>query len=245
MIHSSRRSENDLQLVVLAGLSGLLYSSWPIGYVLNPSASAGLVSNLGGIGQPYNWLFILLDIVSGLLITVVAWLILRGRNRPVSTLIRYTIFCYGAFGLLTAIDAVLPEDCLVDQHQCGAILSHPLVVLHGLVSLASIGCLTLSLLGVWWLVYKLEYSRLRLQWLLSAAVLIWFFFGLYTAYLLALDQTSAWTQHIFIFACSVWTVVFPLLIYWLVHQCSATATTPQLRKNRGPVARRVKNQLDV
>lgn len=48
-------------------VAGLLYSSWPLGYWLNPQADHGLASNLEALHQPYNWLFILIDISSGVL----------------------------------------------------------------------------------------------------------------------------------------------------------------------------------
>jgi len=64
---------------VFAGLvAALAYCSWPIGFLVNPALTAtGLASDLEAHGQPYSWLFILLDCVTGLFALVavgLAWL---------------------------------------------------------------------------------------------------------------------------------------------------------------------------
>ena len=56
------------------GAGWCFYASWPLGYWLNPVANRGLASNLEAAHQPYNWVFIAFDIVSGLLICVVSGL---------------------------------------------------------------------------------------------------------------------------------------------------------------------------
>lgn len=217
---------------MLAGLSGLLYSSWPLGYVLNPAANRGLASNLEGLRQPYNWLFITLDVASGVLVVIIAWLLLVGRKKAMSRLAQFAIYAYGGFGLLTAIDALLPEDCLADQHQCGSLFQHPMVLLHGLASLASIGCLTLSLLAIWWLVARRPTAASWLRRTLHVVLAIWFIFGFNTALLLLQDQSSALSQHIFIIACSLWTGALPLVVHRLELSSGVITGAKLARKNR-------------
>ncbi len=243
LIRSSSQRVNHLELIVLASLSGLLYSSWPLGYILNPAANRGLASNLGGIHQPYNWLFSLLDIVSGLLVVGVAWLLLVGKQKALSTLASFAIYSYGGFGLLTAIDALIPEDCLADQHQCGLILQHPLVVLHGLISLASIGCLTLSLLAMWWLATRRQASPAWLRWSLHAVLAVWFAFGINTAILLSQDQSSALSQHVFIIACSLWVGALPYMVHRLALSSGVVRAAKSVKKNRRRLILSAKSRL--
>ena len=212
-VRSSSGQRHLLELVVLASLSGLLYCSWPLGYLLNPTANRGLASNLEGLGQPYNWLFIALDIMSGALVGAVAWWLLRGLVKEKNRLVTVAIINYALFGFFTSLDAVLPVDCAADQQQCGPLINHPAVIIHGLISLGSIGFLTISLVLMWWLLSRRRTTPPRLRLSLHLGMVIWFFFGIITAVLIALNRSSALSQHVFILACSVWTGVFPYIIH--------------------------------
>ncbi|HWD24402.1 MAG TPA: hypothetical protein VG368_02965, partial [Acidimicrobiales bacterium] len=56
------------RVAIGVGIAGALaYSSWPLGYVLNgATARSAFASDLELSGQPYNWLFIGLDCVTGI-----------------------------------------------------------------------------------------------------------------------------------------------------------------------------------
>lgn len=193
-------------------MSGLLYSSWPLAYWLNPTANRGLASNLGGIGQPYNWVFIILDIISGLGVCAVAVWLYGSAHPRAHSLTKLAVINYGLFGLFTALDAILPVDCAADQNQCGALINHPLVIWHGLISLTSIACLTFSLMCIWWLVIRLGKKPSWLRYMLKTTLVVWLFFGFLTGILLFLNRSSALSQHVFIIACSLWTGLMPYVI---------------------------------
>jgi hypothetical protein len=70
-----------------------------------------LVSSLDVRGQPYNWLFILLDCVAALsTVVVVAATWPPSRAAHVRQL-RTGLVCYGLFGIVAGIDALLPSSC--------------------------------------------------------------------------------------------------------------------------------------
>ena len=215
---------------MLASLSGLLYSSWPLGYVLNPVANRGLASNLEALHQPYSWLFVALDILCGLLVSYLAWH-LYGLVQKQQTFVRVAIISYGLFGLTTALDAILPLDCAADQHQCGLLLNHPLVILHGIISIASIGLLTLSLVLLWRTVRAADTQLRWLPLILVGFNVIWFFFGIVTGILLLLDRSSAFSQHVFISACSLWMVALP---YVLVQEINRKSLDQKVRVAKTP-----------
>ena len=57
----------------LASAGALAYCSWPLAFLVNPSlAGNGLASSFEAPGQPFSWLFILLDCIAGLCIAVVS-----------------------------------------------------------------------------------------------------------------------------------------------------------------------------
>jgi hypothetical protein len=200
-------------ITLWAILAGILYYSWPLGNYLNPVANRGLASNLEAIGQPYNWLFIGLDIMTGVVIVfITVWLLQWLRNKKAIWL-RSAIWGYGAFGVLTAIDAILPLDCVSTEQRCGAIISDPMVILHGIASIGSIGGLTVSIGAIWWLLVRSKHSGDILRWFLHLTAAGWLGFGIATALLLLASRSSALSQHLFISVCSLWTAVFPYMVW--------------------------------
>src|SRR5690242_19130259 len=109
-----------LKLDILAVLSGLLYASWPLGYWLNPIvAKIGLASGLEALHQPYNWLFIVLDIVCGLLILLACWS-LRRRLDPAGRRRLFDLFLLSIaiFAVGTIADTALPMHCEPSLRHC-------------------------------------------------------------------------------------------------------------------------------
>ncbi len=204
-----------VSLVML--LAGALYSSWPLGYWLNPGGNRGLASNLEASNQPYNWLFIGLDIASGALVVVVTWWLLRfvrhhngGRKH---WWLEAGIVGVAMFGLFTALDAILPLNCIEGTHNCLPPLQNPYYVVHGFVSIMSIFGLTMSIVVFWWLVAKDNRFFQASRWLLHGLLVIWLCFGVGTLVLVVRDQSSTLSQHVFIILCSLWLVALPYYIW--------------------------------
>ncbi len=227
-------SGSTKRLISYAALAALLYSSWPLGYLLNPSGNRGLASNLEGIGQPYNWLFIALDIIAGIIISIVAVAFLQPGLHKSHALVRNAIVSYGLFGAMTALDALLPVDCAADQNGCGIILNHPLVIVHGIASLASIGFMTLSIAFIWLYMMRVGRPTLRIRLTIHAMLATLVLFGCITAVLIAANRTSATSQHVFITVCSIWIVLLPNLI---LSEKLTLITVKKSRRRRAQVVK--------
>lgn len=201
------------RISIWAILAGILYYSWPLGYLLNPPASrGGLASDLGAIGQPYNWVFVVLDSVSGILIVLVALWLKRLWEHTMSRAIKMILWGYGVFGILTTFGALVPLDCLVEFNQCGDYFHNPLVVIHGIASIGAIFGLTISIVGIWLLIIVSFGKGLRIKLFLHSIMLVWFSFGLLTLFLLVTERSSGTAQHVFITVCSIWTAVVPFIL---------------------------------
>lgn len=205
------------KLTAVAALAGVLYSSWPLGYVLNPAANNGLASNLEAAGQPYSWLFVAIDIVCGLLTIGLAFNLARWTIAVKGTrILRIGIIGLALFGLLTIIDALVPIKCVPSiLHQCAPIFSDNdlYTIVHDVISIGSIFGLTLSLTSLWWLLIRRASTPNRLRWMLHGAMLLWFSFGLGTGLLLVLNLPSADSQHVFIILSSLLTAGAPFLVH--------------------------------
>lgn len=199
-------------LTIVAAVAGLLYCSWPLGYILNPVANRGLASNLEAVGQPYNWLFTALDIISGVLICWVAFRLYMNIRRR-SWLILLALFGFGLFGLLTAVDAVLPINCIAPAQSCPPVLHDRYFIIHGIASIGSTNGLTLSIVALWWLLVRSKGTPSIVRYTLHAIILIWFGFGIGTGALILLDRSSVLSQHVFIVVCSLWSAALPYLLY--------------------------------
>ena len=130
----------------------LAYCSWPLAFLVNPSlAGNGLASSFEAPSQPFSWLFILLDCIAGLCITVVCIRELRAHRGFLrqSRAFSFALLGYATFGLATVTDAVVPLRCGSGSVQVCASQIWPLTpddVLTG-VAMAAL-CLAATTLAV-------------------------------------------------------------------------------------------------
>lgn len=210
-----------LRLSAIMLLAGILYSSWPLGYFLNPRADRGLASNLEALHQPYNWLFILLDILSGALVCGATWWLLRFIRRHErlknSFWLQTAVVGMGMFGFLTALDAMLPLNCVDSVQRCLPPLEDPYFVIHGIASILSITGLTLSIFAIWWLLARDPRIVVALRWVLHIMLFVWLSFGVGTAVLVMRDRSSGLSQHVFILFCSLWVILVPYYIWQILR----------------------------
>ena len=187
----------------LAILSGILYSSWPLGSIFNPNvARRGLASALEGIGQPYNWLFIITDIVSSLLIVAVCWFIwqrLRGTHDK--RLISFALLNVVIFAAGTIVDAALPLRCDPTIQICRSYKQDHLLLAHGLFSILAAICLFVSLVILWW--------HRRRNVLINSLVLGYMLFSLFSLIAILKPGIGNLSQHYYLTLCGVWLALLP------------------------------------
>jgi len=187
-------------------VAAFLYSSWPLGYLLNPAvAHHAFASQLEASGQPYNWLFISLDVVSGfalLMVGITQWI----RTKHLA--IRLSILSYSLFAILIMVAALVPFNCDSMPTKCTDVIHSPLFVIHGLTSIVSIvalfSCIFLIILSLF------TRKRLRNMWLFAATILTaWGVNGI-----VAIEDyhrvVEIIVQYIFITICSV-SIIFAVV----------------------------------
>lgn len=157
----------------LCVIAGVLYNSWPLGYVLDAgTAHSELASSLERAGHPYYWVFLLGDLLTALCVLLAAavirfrlWRSLHSRTWAV------TSAGMAVFGVFTVVSALAPAGCAVEPAlKCGtagvglgldafASTIAALGLLAGLISLSARGirrtedrglaAITLGALGAW------------------------------------------------------------------------------------------------
>lgn len=134
---------NNLRVGLLVVTASVLYNSWPLGYILDPAVGRhALASELQAPHHPYNWLFILTDVLAGIIVIGIgAYQFKRFMFRHG----RLTAACIMGFGLLVALAAITPLRCDPTTTACGPLLHHPVIVLHGFASVASVVMLFIAL----------------------------------------------------------------------------------------------------
>ena len=195
-------------ITVLGIAAGIFYSSWPLGYWLNPAVSTNaLASGLEAVGQPYNWLFIATDCISAALMLILCWVLWQKYNghkhKPLlgTILVMVVIFAIG-----TMLDALLPEKCIPAYQVCPSFRHDHLLFTHGLFSIgASVG-LFVSLVLLWW--------QERWSKLLNGLMVAYILFGLISLVeaILPGDEGN-WSQHYYITLCSIWLATLPFAIH--------------------------------
>ena len=98
-------------LLVLAIVAGVFFNNWLLGPILNPHlfSNNGSVSEFSAGGQPYAWIFRALDVLSGLLMVVLALVARRVMVRAkISSWLAGTAL---VLGLANAVDALFVISC--------------------------------------------------------------------------------------------------------------------------------------
>lgn len=104
-------------LLLLSILSAVFYNSWILGYFINKTEiNNAYFSVLEVPGRPYYLLYIILDIICGLIIMSIGFYLLR-RIKPD----KKTILYYLGFGLFIILDAIYPisNQCSATISKCG------------------------------------------------------------------------------------------------------------------------------
>jgi hypothetical protein len=201
-----------VRMTILACLSGLLYSSWPLGYVLNPTVSrSALASALEALHQPYNWVFIAGDVSSSLLMLLICWLLLKHyrQNRQHQVFLGFVLINVSIFAIGTFADTLLPERCLPGAAACPSWQHNPLLLVHGVFSILASLCLFLALLVIWWR------NRTPLLYALMAGYTI---FGLLSLQEAVSTSQGNFSQHYYITLCSLGMAVIPYGVQRTFHK---------------------------
>jgi uncharacterized membrane protein YdcZ (DUF606 family) len=193
---------------LITACSALLYCSWPLGFWLNPLAMhSGLASELGAFGQPYNWVFIAGDIVSGVLLVLAAVLLMRlYRLRGAA---RLAVWLLAVYGICGALDAALPMRCLPSLQVCGPIFHDPLLVLHGVFDFVG----SIALFGT--LLAAAQYvHRQNQQWRPWIYVMGFggALFALLSLVLYVAHGPGYWAQRYYITLSCIWVMSLPFIV---------------------------------
>jgi hypothetical protein len=189
--------------IIAACLAAILYSSWPLGFIVNPAVSKyDYASELESAHQPYNWLFITLDVATGIVLIISGYMQWRKAKKLT---VRLSILGYVLFGVLVIAAAIAPYNCNSITQNCIADATQPAFIVHGLSSIFSVVFLFVSMA----LLSKILYDRHLYRWLglLSGMLLAWGFIGLYALIQLEQGVKSNWVQYLFITVCSLSIVV--------------------------------------
>lgn len=191
---------------ILAVAAGAVYNSWPLGFWLNPKVSngGGLASELEGLHQPYNWIFILLDIVTGALVMAVVALLWQKRMRLLG---KVALINFALFGLFTILDALLPMPCEPSVTMCPAWTAQPMLILHGVASIGAAVALFVSAAIVWHL-RRVHTNGLLMQLLM----IVWAVAGFLSFYFFITPGPAYLSQDYYLILCGIWVAVMPALI---------------------------------
>jgi hypothetical protein len=194
------------KLTIFAVLSGIIYDSWPLGYWLNPVvARNGLASELEAIHQPFNWIFVGGDIVSSLIIMVIAYILWRRtkqhKDQKVFTI---SVLNVMVFGVLTIADALTPMHCDPSLQTCPSFTHDHLLLLHGIYSILASVALFVSVFVIWLLDRR---SRL-----MSVVMFGYLLFGIFSLVGLFIANQGNWAQHYYITLCGVWMAALPYAV---------------------------------
>ncbi|HEV7454383.1 MAG TPA: DUF998 domain-containing protein [Candidatus Saccharimonadales bacterium] len=190
----------------LAILAAILYCSWPLAYVLNPAVGRhALASQLETSGQPFNWVFIGGDVLTGVVLAIAILLQMRAVWQA-GRAVRWSAIGYLLFGLLAATAAIVPLNCDPQAGTCGVLWRDPYIIVHGAASIVSVIALLVSVAVLGIMAYRRRASRAA-RYTLGAVLAGWLLFGIGSVVEFLLHVTGNAMQDYFITLCSISVVV--------------------------------------
>ncbi|MGA3150331.1 MAG: DUF998 domain-containing protein [Candidatus Saccharimonadales bacterium] len=197
--------------------SAILYNSWPLGYVLNNKvAHHGLISDLGAINQPFNWLFIMTDILTGIFILAVV-MFMRSKTFSGLRSNAWSMVSIGLllFGLFTAISALLPLNCYASVVGCGAHLNQAFGLHDVTGGIAAFG-IFISLMGASTLaaLNKLSGVLKRMTW---TALIAWSASGILFVILTEVNKGVQLMQQIFLILSGFAVIIIGFIVHETVR----------------------------
>jgi hypothetical protein len=185
----------------LGCLAAAAYSSWPLGFILNPRVSEhDLASMLEAPHQPYNWLFVAADVLTSVIISIMAAKQLSKRHANWKHVA--AICSYWFFGLLVGIAAITPLNCNPEAGQCGPLINQPYILIHGFASIGSTFALFISL-AILGAITLGRPKNQKIQVAYSILLASWVLFGVGSLLELVLHIKGNTLQYFFISLCSL------------------------------------------
>jgi hypothetical protein len=201
--HSRPVAARRALVLALGTLAGLSYCSWPLGIALNSAVARGaFASDLEASGEPFSWLFVGLDIVTGAALAAAAactWASAPRRRRVAACAL-------AGFGVLTASDALVPLPCSATTLSvCGVDLARPNLD-DALTGLAMVMLFVAAVVAI--AVARLDgrgrfASLVTVSWAALGAVFLAHHFG---------DRPHVGLQHLMLSASSVLVITVTALL---------------------------------
>lgn len=205
----SKKEKWSFQIAAaLVVTAAVLYCSWPLGFWLNPVAEkTGLASELGAYHQPYNWLFIWADIVSGAMLMAACALL--AKQFKAEGWRKVGIVLLALYGLCASLDAALPLSCLPSEQICGPVFHNPSLVLHGVIDFIGSAALVGTLFVEWLYAWRQHRSWLPWIYVIGGGGLV--FAGL-SFWFIMVNGPGYWAQRYYITLSCIWVASLPFVL---------------------------------
>lgn len=198
-------NRTDQLITLLSSVAALSYSSWILGYVINPSVSLrGSASELAAEGQPLGLVFVFGDVIAASLIVTLVYVVKHNR---LSRLPGASGHFYLLFGVFSALSALFSLTCSPISSECTALVYSYRFGLHYFLGvLATLSLLSSGIISA----YRVKEKRFRLT--LLVLIMIWLGLGV-VGFAYSFGEMSAFLQRCFlcISAILIWLVPSGLL----------------------------------
>ncbi len=212
-VSSSLANKYKTQAIILAAITGTLYSLWLLGYWLNPAIMNNMdLSALQAAGQPHFTFFVAGDVLTGVASISLAYqlIVIFNKSKTLKSLSPW--FCLSGiaiFGIFTAISALLPS-CIASSKVCNANMTNVLDV-HDITGvIASLG-IFIGLSSA----LKLTYKDIKLSWYRATLILqiAWCLSGIIFVILsIKLINLSLAFQQVFLILSSLCIIMIAVII---------------------------------
>ncbi len=205
---SSINAYHKSWLFISSLVAAILYNIWFLGLFLDPNLlNNSYVSALEVSGKTFAWLFILADVIAGLLILLIGLYLYKKHSED-----RIIIYTYSFFGFLTLVDGIIPIDskCETSISSCGIALSQ-VISLHDILSIMASVAVFISLRNVKKKLHSAD-SSARLYKRASKILTFWILCCIFLVISVVIDNFTIYSQGLFILATSFMMMFVPYVL---------------------------------
>jgi hypothetical protein len=181
--------------IALCFVAGLLYNSWPLGYLLDSStAHHSLASDLELANHPYYRLFITCDVLTAVCVILAALILFKWSSSPpkIKTVVLAGLIIFAVF---TAASAVLPDEYSVTYLLKWGTHKQPVGIDTISSSLAALG-LFAGLIGLAIARLKSNVGRIPLNRITRLILATWSASGLAFIFLALTNQDARFSEDV-------------------------------------------------
>lgn len=208
---------NNRTISILGIMAVIFYNSWIFALFLNLPYFGRQTSDLQNAGQPYDWFFVLCDVIAGILVMLITFLLLVRSYKLSQKWMGTSLTGYSFFGILTALSALVLQNNKLQSLRFHEHI-HRVSGVHDLIGGLAAFSLFISMFAIYFILFQKKQHLEKILDLVLTILVIWVASGVLFFILPQGSLLAIILQRVFIFSSSIWVYLMPQILIKLWPQ---------------------------